>query len=137
VIVPFAGTRGTWSTPGPVKLPSALNPFERAKCVAVGVAAVFPPVSWTRYVRRYSQPVPGLVIGSTVAVSPSIATTAPLLVGVEGEVGEEPPQAVAPVIVPRMSAHTRRYEAMARQATYHNTRMSMGKRNRARQPAMW
>jgi hypothetical protein len=78
------------------------------------------------------------VIGSTVAVSPSIATTAPLLVGVEGEVGDEPPQAaVAPVIVPRTIAHTRRYEAMARQATYHNTRMLMGKRNRARQPAMW
>jgi hypothetical protein len=48
------------------------------------------------------------VIGSTVAVSPSIATTAPSLVAVEGDVGEEePPQAaIAQVIVVRRSART-------------------------------
>src|SRR6476620_10352784 len=46
VIVPFGGTRGTWTTPGPVKVPSAVSPFDRAKCVAVKVAPAFPPVSW-------------------------------------------------------------------------------------------
>src|SRR5690242_17760011 len=43
-----------------------------------------------------------------------MATTALLLVGGDGEVAEEPPQAViAPMIVKRTSAHIRRCEAMA------------------------
>jgi hypothetical protein len=55
------------------------------------------------------------VIASTVAVRPSIATTAVLFVEAEGDVDEEetPQPAIAPAIVPRRSARTNWYEVMA------------------------
>src|SRR5262245_38488720 len=58
---------------------------------------------------------PGLVIASTVAVRPSIETTAALLVEAVGDVDkEETPQlAIAPAIVPRRSARNNWYEVTA------------------------